>query len=84
MFGFIKKVFVVAMTFFNFNPSNVNPSECVSMNNQNCKIRPEIINVNNNELVFYPFNIKVNKCCGSCNNINHPYPNYVFQMLLKT
>ena len=33
MFGFIKKVFLVAMTFFNSNPSNVNFLECVSMNN---------------------------------------------------
>ena len=36
MFGFIKKVFVVAMTFSNFNTSNVNSLECVSMNNQGC------------------------------------------------
>ena len=32
MFGFIKKVFVVAMTFFNFNPSNVNSLECMCFN----------------------------------------------------
>ena len=43
MFGFIKKVFVVAMTFINFNLSNVNSLECVSMNNQECKIRSEIM-----------------------------------------
>ena len=55
MFGFIKKVFVVAMTFFNFNPSNVNCLECVSMNNQECRRRTKIINTNNNEPVFYPF-----------------------------
>ena len=23
--------------------------------------------------MFYPFSIKVNKCSGSCNNINGPY-----------
>ena len=34
MFGFIKNVFFTAMTYFNFNPSNVNSLECVSMNNQ--------------------------------------------------
>ena len=43
------------------------------MNNQECKIRPEIINVNSDEPVFYPFSIKANKCGGSCNNINDPY-----------
>ena len=61
MFGFIKKVLVVAMTFFGFKPSNVNSLECVSMSNQECKIRSEIINVNTNEPVFYPFSVKVNK-----------------------
>ena len=43
------------------------------MNNQACKVRPKIINVNSNELVFYPFSIKTSKCSGSCNNINDPY-----------
>ena len=42
------------------------------MNNQECKTRTKI-NINNNEPVFYPFSIKVNKCSGSCNNINDPY-----------
>ena len=27
------------------------------MNNQECKIRPEIINVNRNEPTFYPYSI---------------------------
>ena len=72
MFGFIKKEFVAAMTFFNFNPSNVNSLECVSVSSQECKARTKIINSNNNEPVFYPFTIKVNKCNGSCNNINDP------------
>ena len=43
------------------------------MNNQLCKARPEIINVNCNNLVFYPFSIKKSKCGGNCNNINNPY-----------
>ena len=36
MFGFIRKCFFTAMTFFNL--SNGNSLECVSMNNQKCKI----------------------------------------------
>ena len=39
MFGFSNKVFFTAMTFFNFNPSDVNSLECVSMNNEECKTR---------------------------------------------
>ena len=43
------------------------------MTNKECKVRPEIINVNSDEPVFYPFSIKTSKCSGSCNNINDPY-----------
>ena len=43
------------------------------MNNQECKMRTKILNTNNNEPVFYPFSIAVNKCIGGCNNINDPF-----------
>ena len=68
MFGFLKKCFFNAMTFF-----GCNVLRCVSVNNHNCKIRSEIIDVSNNEPTFYPFSIEVNKYSGSCNNINDPY-----------
>ena len=42
-------------------------------NNRECKIRSEIINVNTNEPVFYPYSIIINKYKGSCNTINGPY-----------
>ena len=61
------------MTFFSSDVLNVNSLECVSINNQECKIRPEIINLNNNEPLFYPYSIKINKWKGSCNTINDPY-----------
>ena len=73
MFGFIRNVFFTAMTFFNLDPLYVNSLECVLVNNQECKIRPEIINLNTNESKFYPYSIKINKCKGSCNTINDPY-----------
>ena len=43
------------------------------MNNQEGKGRPENINVNSDEPVFYPFGIKTSKCSGGCSNINDPY-----------
>ena len=52
------------MTYFGCNISNVNPLKCVSMNNPECKIRQEIVNINIDE---------ISKCSGSCNNINDPY-----------
>ena len=43
------------------------------MNNQKCKTRTQVINVNNDEPVFFPFSIETEKCSGSCNNINCSY-----------
>ena len=73
MLRYIKKCFFTAITFFRFNILNVNSLECIAMNNQECKVRSEIINLNTNEPMFYPYSIKVNKCKGSCNTINDPY-----------
>ena len=53
--------------------TKTNSLSCISMSNQACKARPEIINVNSNNPVFYPFSIKTSKCSGNCNNINDPY-----------
>ena len=36
------------------------------------KVRPQIVNVNGDDPVFFPFSIKTSKCSGSCNNINNP------------
>ena len=49
------------------------PLSCISMTNEECKVKPEIINVNSNDPGFYPFSIKASKCSCSCNNINDPY-----------
>ena len=50
-----------------------NALKCVSINNQECKIRSEIIDINSNEPKFYSYSININKYSGSCNNINNPY-----------
>ena len=47
--------------------------KCISMNNQECKARTKIINVNSNKPIFYSFSIKTSKCSGNYNNINDPY-----------
>ena len=59
--------------FFGCNLSNVNSLKCISINNQECKVKPEIVNVNSDETVFLSFSIKTSKWSGSCNNINDPY-----------
>ena len=44
MFVFIKKVFHIGSLFLSSLVSTT-PLSCISMNNQACKVRPEIINV---------------------------------------
>ena len=49
--------------------SSVNPLECISMKNQECKVRPEIVNISRNNPIFYPFSIMTNKLSSNCNEI---------------
>ena len=70
MFRFIKRVFYIGL--FLSSLVSTTPLSCISMNNQECKVRPEIINVKSDEPVLYPFSIQTSKCSGSCNNINDP------------
>ena len=73
MFQFIKKCFFVALTFLtSINSLNAIPLGCISMKNQECKTRPQVVNVNSNNPIFYPFSIKTSKCSGNCDNINNP------------
>ena len=66
------KCFFKAM-MFSCNVLNVIALKYVSIKNQECRVRSEIININSNEPLFCPYSIEVNKCSGSSNNINHQY-----------
>ena len=48
--------------------------ECVSVVNQKYMLRPKILDVNEGigEALFYPCNVLVNKCSGSCNTLDNP------------
>ena len=70
IFGFVKKVFFVGLTILS-SFARLNSLSCISMNNQGRKTRPQVVNVNGEEPVFFPFSIKTSKCGGSCNNINY-------------
>ena len=43
------------------------------MDNEECKVRLQFVNINSDEPVFFPFSIKTNICSGNFNNINDPY-----------
>ena len=72
IFGFVEKAFVIGLTFLS-SFTMANSLSCISMNNQEYKTRPQVVNVNGDDPVFFPFSIKTSKCSGSWNNINYPY-----------
>ena len=53
------------------------------MKNRECKIIPEIISIDSNNPMFYPFSIKVNKFSGNCNDINDPYARICVPDIIK-
>ena len=73
MFGFLERCFFNGNEISSCNVLNATPLKCALMDNQECKIRPVIINISSDEPSFYPFSIQINKWSGSRNNINNPY-----------
>ena len=49
---YLKNVFFAALAFFGCNALNVNPLRCVSINNQESRARPGVVNINSNESFF--------------------------------
>ena len=86
IFKFLKKVFFIGLTilsdFTNENSLNGNLLSCMSMKNQESKTRQQVINVNGDEHVFFPFSIETNKRSGS-NNINYPYAKICVPDIIK-
>ena len=84
MFGFIRKAFFAGLTILSsINLLAVTLLWCILVTNQECKVRPEIVNVNSDEPLSCPFIIKTSKCSGSCNNINDPYANIYVPDVVK-
>ena len=54
IFRFVKKVFFIGLTILS-DFTNANSLSCISMNNQECKTRPQVVNVNGDEPEFFPF-----------------------------
>ena len=56
IFSFVKKVVVLGLTVL--SSSITGALNCVSMNNQECKVRPKIVDVSSNNPIFYPLVLK--------------------------
>ena len=85
MFSLIKRVLVLVMmsfslrniiksitgNFIKISPENfLNKPDCFLLKNEECKVRKVIID---NDCMTFPYKIKVNKCFGSCNDVENPY-----------
>ena len=57
MSEFVKKYLFIGLTFLS-TLTSVHSLSCISMSNQERKVRLEIVNVNRDDPVFYPFSIK--------------------------
>ena len=87
IFGFVKTVFFIGLTilsnFTNASSLNAISLSFISMKNEECKTRPQVINVNGQKPVFFPFSIETSKCSGTCNNINYPYAKICVPDIIK-
>ena len=54
IFRFLKQIFISTLVYFS-SLSIVNPLECISVKNQECKVRHKIVDVSSNNPIFYPF-----------------------------
>ena len=77
------KMLLINLFISLFNVLKVNALECVSVINEKCMPRPKILDVNEGvgEALFYPYNVLVNKCSGSCDTVNNPMAKYAFLVL---
>ena len=59
--------------------------ECVSVINQKCMPRPKILDVNEGvgEAIFYPYNVLVSKCSGSCDTLDNPMARLCVPNIIK-
>ena len=71
MFGFINKGFFTGLVFL-WTLTSANLLSCISMKSQECKVKPQIVNVNGDDPMFFSDSVKTSKCNGSCNTINNP------------
>ena len=78
-------MWLINLTISLFSILKVNTLECVSVINQKCMPRPKILDVNEGvgEALFYPYNVLVNKCSGSCDTINDPVARLCVPIIIK-
>ena len=76
---------IISLAISLFNVLKVNALECLSVINRKCMPRPKILHVNEGvgEALFYPYNVLLNKCSGSCNTLDNPMARLCVPNIIK-
>ena len=79
------KMWLIGLTISLFNIMKTKALECVSVVNQKCMPRRKILDVKEGvgEALFYPYNVLVNKCSGSCNTFDNPMAKLCVSNVIK-
>ena len=78
-------MWLINLTISLFSILKVRELECVLFVNQKCMPRPKTLDVNEGvgEALFYPYNVLVNKCGGSCNTFDNPMAKLCVPTVIK-
>ena len=78
-------MWLIGLTVSLFSIIKTRALECVSVINRKCMSRPKILVVNDGvgEALFYPYNVLVNKCSGSCDILIILWQNCAFLVSLR-
>ena len=79
------KMKIISLLISLFSIIKIKALECMSVVNQKCMPRPKILNVNEGtgEVLFYSYNVLVNKCSGSCDTLDNPMSKICVPKIIK-
>ena len=66
MLKFIKQAFI-SLSF-----SGSLATKCISLNDETCLLRSNLIDLNPNKLHYYSFLVSLDRCNRSCNTLDYP------------
>ena len=68
MFKFIRQAIIASSSF-----SGSLATKCISLNDEPCLVKPNLIDLSPNELHYYLFMVSLDRCDGSCNTLDYPF-----------
>ena len=78
-------MWLINLTISLFSINKTRALECVSVINRKCMPKPKVLDVNESlgEALFYPYNVLVNKCSGSCDTLDDSMARLLVPNIIK-